>query len=95
MRRGSLRTVLSLGSATVCALPASAHTAGSDRTNWQLDGLGHRARLGLLTLHDDAVPESAWWTMAPEGVSVHVARVLRVDTRTFALFVRWGCDALR
>jgi maleate isomerase len=30
------------------------------------------------------VPESECWTLAPEGVSVHVARVLLVDTRTFA-----------
>jgi len=48
------------------------------------DGLGHRARIGLLTPNDDAVPESEFWTMAPEGVSVHVGRVLLVDTRTFA-----------
>jgi len=48
------------------------------------DGLGYRARIGLLTPNDDAVPESEFWTMAPEGVSVHVGRVLLVDTRTFA-----------
>jgi len=34
--------------------------------------------------NDDAVPESEFWTMAPEGVSVHVGRVLLVDPRTFA-----------
>jgi maleate isomerase len=48
------------------------------------DGLGYRARIGLLTPNDDAVPESEFWTMAPKGVSVHVGRVLLVDTRTFA-----------
>jgi maleate isomerase len=48
------------------------------------DGLGYRARIGLLTPNDDAVPESEFWTMAPEGVSVHVGRVLLVDPRTFA-----------
>jgi hypothetical protein len=84
MHRRSLLPVLSLGAAPLCALPALAETVGSDRKNWLPDGLGYRARLGLLTPNDDAVPESAWWTMAPEGVSVHVARVLRVDTRTFA-----------
>jgi maleate isomerase len=52
--------------------------------SWQPDGLGYRARIGLLTTNDDAVPESEFWTMAPEGVSVHVARVLLVNTRTFA-----------
>jgi maleate isomerase len=30
------------------------------------------------------VPESEFWTMAPDGVSVHVGRVLLLDTRTFA-----------
>jgi maleate isomerase len=50
----------------------------------QPDGLGYRARIGLLTPKDDAVPESEFWTMAPEGVSVHVGRVLLVDTRTYA-----------
>ena len=54
-----------------------------DRKSWQPDGLGYRARIGLLTPNDDAVPESEFWTMAPEGVSVHVSRVLLVDTRTF------------
>jgi maleate isomerase len=48
------------------------------------DGLGYRARIGRLTPNDDAVPESEFWTMAPEGVSVHVGRVLLVDPRTFA-----------
>ena len=84
MHKRSLLTALSLGSGTLFAHPAMAETAGSDRKSWQRDGLGYRARLGLLTPNDDAVPESAWWTMAPEGVSVHVARVLLVDTRTFA-----------
>ena len=66
------------------SLPAIAETAGSDRKSWRPDGLGYRARIGLLTPNDDAVPESEFWTLGPEGVSVHVARVLLVDTRTFA-----------
>jgi maleate isomerase len=69
-RRGFL-TALSLASGTLFS-------------GWQPDGLGYRARIGLLTPNDDAVPESEFWTMTPEGVSVHVARVLLVDTRTFA-----------
>jgi len=48
------------------------------------DGLGYRARIGLLAPNDDAVPESEFWTMAPEGVSVHLGRVFLVDPRTFA-----------
>jgi maleate isomerase len=84
MHRRSFLTTLGLGSGTLCALPAIVQTAGSDRHSWQPDGLGYRARIGLLTPNDDAVPESEFWTMAPEGVSVHVGRVLLVDTRTFA-----------
>ena len=64
MHRRSLLPVLSLGAAPLCALPALAETVGSDRKNWLPDGLGYRARLGLLTPNDDAVPESAWWSYA-------------------------------
>jgi maleate isomerase len=81
MNRRNFLTALSLGSGTLFSFPAIANTGGS---TWQPDGLGYRARIGLLTPNDDAVPESEFWTMAPEGVSVHVARVLLVDTRTFA-----------
>ena len=84
MNRRSFLTALSLGSGTLVSRPVIAETAGSDRKSWQPDGLGYRARIGLLTPNDDAVPESEFWTLAPEGVSVHVARVLLVDPRTFA-----------
>ena len=84
MSKRSFLSALSLGSGTLLSLPAMAATAGSDRRSWQQDGLGYRARIGLLTPNDDAVPESEFWTMAPEGVSVHVGRVLLVDTRTFS-----------
>jgi maleate cis-trans isomerase len=84
MYRRSFLTAIGLGSGALFSLAAAAEAAGSDRKSWQPDGLGYRARIGLLTPNDDAVPESEFWTMAPEGVSVHVARVLLVDTRTFA-----------
>src|SRR6516164_7231125 len=84
MSKRSFLSALSLGSGTLFSLPAMAETAGSDRRSWQPDGLGYRARIGLLTPNDDAVPESEFWTMAPEGVSVHVGRVLLVNTRTFS-----------
>ena len=84
MSKRSFLSALSLGSGTLFSLPAMAETAGSDRRSWQPDGLGYRARIGLLTPNDDAVPESEFWTMAPEGVSVHVGRVRLVDTRTFS-----------
>jgi maleate isomerase len=84
MSKRSFLSALSLSSGTLLSLPAMAETAASDRRSWQPDGLGYRARIGLLTPNDDAVPESEFWTMAPEGVSVHVGRVLLVDTRTFS-----------
>ena len=42
---------------------------------WQPDGSGNIARIGVLTPHMDPVPESEINAMAPEGVSVHTARV--------------------
>jgi maleate isomerase len=77
-------TALGLGSGALFSLPSLAKSAGFDGGSWQPDGLGYRARIGLLTPNDDAVPESEFWTMAPAGVSVHVARVLLTDTRKFA-----------
>lgn len=44
-------------------------------SKWMPDGAGTRARVGVLTPHLDAVPESECQTMAPDGVSVHAARV--------------------
>ena len=84
MNRRNFLTALTLGSETLLSLPASTKIAGADRNAWQPDGSGWRARIGVLTPHFDPVPESEFWTMAPEGVSVHAARVLLVDTRTFA-----------
>src|SRR5215470_13027134 len=82
-RRGVLGA-LSLGSAALASLPVIAAATASDQKSWQPDGLGYRARIGLLTPNDDAVPESEFWTMAPEGVSVHVSRVLLLDIRKFS-----------
>ena len=42
---------------------------------WQPDGWGFRARLGLLVPHADVGPESELRALAPDGVSVHAARV--------------------
>lgn len=44
-------------------------------TMWQPDGWGSRARIGLLTPHNDIVPEGEFEAMAPVGVSIHVARL--------------------
>lgn len=43
--------------------------------NWKADGVGLLASIGVLVPDDDGVPESEFWTMAPEGVSVHTERV--------------------
>jgi maleate isomerase len=48
------------------------------------DGFGWHARIGVLTHDDNTVPESEFWTMAPDGVSVHAARVPFTDLRTYA-----------
>lgn len=42
---------------------------------WMPDGSGTRARIGVLTPHLDAVPESEFQALAPPGVSIHAARV--------------------
>lgn len=44
-------------------------------SNWMPDGAGTRAKIGVLTPHMDAVPESEFQALAPLGVSIHSARV--------------------
>ena len=44
-------------------------------TAWEPDGWGSRARIGLLTPHNDIVPEDEFGAMAPSGVAIHVARI--------------------
>jgi hypothetical protein len=68
MNRRDFLTALGVGWGSLLSLPANAKSGGSGQSNWQPDGLGYRARIGLLTPNDDAVPESELWTMAPEGV---------------------------
>jgi hypothetical protein len=48
------------------------------------DGSGWRARIGVLTPEDDTVPESEFWTMAPDGVSVHAARIPLANLETYS-----------
>ncbi len=47
----------------------------SKEVMWQSDGWGSRARIGLITPHNDIVPEGEFQALAPEDISVHVARV--------------------
>jgi maleate isomerase len=44
-------------------------------TVWQQDEWGWRARIGVLTPHADIGPESEFRAMAPDGISIHAARV--------------------
>jgi maleate isomerase len=44
---------------------------------WQSDGLGSRARVGVLTPDFDPVPETEIAAMAPPGISVHSSRIAR------------------
>jgi maleate isomerase len=52
-------------------------------STWKPDGLGWRARIGVLTHDDNTVIESEFWTMAPDGVSIHAARVPFTDLPTY------------
>ena len=61
---------------------------------WQPDGWGSRARIGLLTPHNDIVPEGEFEAMAPDGVSIHVARV-PLGWRSDAGPAPIGLDAVR
>lgn len=42
---------------------------------WMPDGSPTRAKIGVLTPHLDAVPESEFQALAPAGVSIHAARI--------------------
>jgi len=70
------RHFISLGAIGVGApflLPSALQAAqGSD---WRPDGVGSVGRIGVLTPDFDPVPESEMWAMAPQGVSIHTARV--------------------
>jgi maleate isomerase len=41
---------------------------------WQPDGWGE-TRIGLLTPHADIVPEAEFRALAPDGISIHAARI--------------------
>lgn len=53
----------------------------------QPDNWGTRARIGIFIVGHEVVPEAEWWAMAPEGVSVHAARVT-----ARAPWARWNAD---
>ncbi|MDI1284806.1 MAG: hypothetical protein PSV46_10440 [Reyranella sp.] len=51
------------------------------------DNWGWRARIGMFIVGGEAVPEAEWWAMAPDGVSVHAARVTAGSP-----WARWTAD---
>jgi maleate isomerase len=59
---------------------------------WNDDGVGWRARIGVLTPHFDLVPEYELCAMAPDGVSIHAGRV-QFGVSAGAAVV--GVDAIR
>jgi maleate isomerase len=54
---------------------------------FQRDNWGEIARFGMFIVASEAVPEAEWWAMAPEGVSVHAARI---SART--PWAKWNAD---
>ena len=66
-------------------LVRSTELTGTEHAEWQPDGVGSLARIGVLTPDDDPVPESEMWTMATRGLSIHAARVVwNHDAAAFA-----------
>lgn len=45
-----------------------------EKNMWQRDGWG-QTRIGILTPHADIVPETEFNALAPDGVSIHAARI--------------------
>lgn len=80
------RHFISLGFAAIgTSAFRSDQLRAAQRTQWQADGAGSLARIGVLTPDDDPVPESEMWTMAPQGVSIHTSRVpWNHEARSFA-----------
>jgi hypothetical protein len=83
---GRRRFLAALGVVPACLLSHSAiaKIRVPDGKIWEPDGAGWRARIGLLVPDDDTVPESEFWTMAPDGVSVHAARVALGDVGAYS-----------
>ena len=77
MKRRHFINLAGVGAIGTTALSSYPLPAVAQNTRWQPDGAGSRARIGVLTPDFDPVPESEMWAMAPQGVSIHAARVSR------------------
>jgi maleate isomerase len=74
-RRTLLRTAAL--SAFAAPLLPERRVSTQQRARWQSDGVGSRARIGVLTPDFDPVPETEITAMAPPGISVHASRIAR------------------
>ena len=75
----SLAQTIAPNSLTTLAKPRN------EKSKWQPDGVGSKARIGVLTPDFDPVPESEMCAMAPPGVSIHSSRVAwNKDAASFA-----------
>jgi maleate isomerase len=74
MKRRQFITLAGAAAVGTTAVPLTTSTA-TPRSQWQRDGVGSLARIGVLTPDFDPVPESEMWAMAPHGVSIHASRV--------------------
>jgi hypothetical protein len=84
MKRWQFMTLAGTAAIGTATLPSHSLPA-TQRSQWQPDGVGSLARIGVLTPDFDPVPESEMWAMAPQGVSIHAARVTwNRDPRAFA-----------
>lgn len=84
MHRRDFLNRVSVASASMLATSCLDLRADLAGNLWRRDGSGWRARIGVITPDNDPVPESEFWTLAPEGVSVHAARAPLGDIRMFA-----------
>jgi len=73
------RHFITLGAAAGIGAPLVRSSAmrAAQGPEWTPDGLGSVGRIGVLTPDFDPVPESEMSAMAPHGISIHGARVVR------------------
>lgn len=82
MQRRALLRSATLG---IAPLLSGANPFPLQEPRWQPDGVGDKARLGVLTPDFDPVPETEVAVIAPVGVSVHASRVFwNRQARSFA-----------
>jgi maleate isomerase len=65
---------LDFGARAALVLRKPFSSAGKEMAMWRPDGWA-RTRIGVLTPHADVWPEAEFRAMAPDGISIHAARV--------------------